>query len=368
MHMKRSLLLSALLGGILSAQAQKPFDFEIRGTLRGLGDDTIHLTRQDGKGGLSRDAIPVKADNFRYTGSASKVDMAYLAMPRNRRMGDISLFIEAGVIGVDADVSDPGRARVGGTRANDDQSRIRGLEQPYYDRIMDLRNELKARTDTASASYREIPRRIDSLQSTVMQVRETWARENPSSFASASCLWVLADRIPFERLDRLYSALSPDVRGTSLMQRLGVKVEGKRRSLAGKPAADFDAPDTSGGRVRLADFKGRYVLLDFWASWCVPCRQENPGLKALYARYKERGLEIIGISVDEDGNRWRKAIREDALPWIHVSDLKRESSLANLYGVQPIPDNFLIDPSGKILAKGLHGRELEEALAQHLGK
>jgi peroxiredoxin len=358
----------AFVAIISTAQAQKPFDFEIRGTLRGLGDDTIQLTLQDGTGGLTRQSIPVRADSFRFAGRASHVDLGYLSMPRNRRMGDISLFIEAGVIRVVSDISDPGRAQVSGTRANEDQSRIRSLEQPYYDRIMNLRNEMKSRTDTGSAAYRDIPRRIDSLQSAVMQVRETWARENPASFASASCLWVLADRIPFERLDRLYSALSPDVRGTSLMQRLGVKVEGKRRSLAGKPAADFDAPDTSGGRVRLADYRGRYVLLDFWASWCVPCRQENPGLKALYARYKERGLEIIGISVDEDGNRWRKAIREDGLPWIHVSDLRRESSLANLYGVQPIPDNFLIDPSGKILAKGLHGRELEEALAVHLGK
>lgn len=366
--MRRTTHVIALIACLSTARAQKPFDFEIRGTLRGLGDDTIQLTLQDGRGGLSRQAIPVRADSFRFTGRASQVDLGYLSMPRNRRIGDISLFIEAGGIRVVSDISDPGRAQVSGTRANEDQSRIRSLEQPYYERIMALRNELKARTDTASSSYRDIPRRIDSLQSAVMQVRETWARENPASFASASCLWVLADRIPFERLDRLYSALSPEVRGTSLMQRLGVKVEGKRRSLAGKPAADFDAPDTSGGRVRLAHFKGRYVLLDFWASWCVPCRQENPGLKALYARYKDRGLEIIGISVDEDGNRWRKAIREDALPWIHVSDLKRESSLANLYGVQPIPDNFLIDPSGKILAKGLHGRELEVALAEYLGK
>jgi len=294
--------------------------------------------------------------------------MAYLSLPRNRRMGDISLFIESGIIHVASDVSDPGRARVGGTRANEDQSRLRSLEQPFYDHITALRDEMKARTDTGSAAYRGIPRRIDSLQSAVMQLRESWARDNPASFASASCLWVLADRIPFERLDRLYAALSPDVRATSLMQRLGVKIEGKRRSLAGKPAADFDAPDTSGRRVRLSEFRGRYVLLDFWASWCVPCRQENPGLKALYATYRDKGLEIIGISVDEDGKRWRKAIVEDALPWLHVSDLKVPSSLANLFGVQPIPDNFLIDPKGVIVAKGIHGRELEETLAKYLGK
>ncbi|MBM3442201.1 MAG: AhpC/TSA family protein [Bacteroidetes bacterium] len=366
--MKLFLLSIGLIACLCTASAQQPFNFEIKGAIRGLGDDTLQLSLQDGAGSLQRFAILVKADSFQFRGHASYIDMAYLSMPGKRRMGDVSLFVEPGVIQVSADISDAARVRIGGTRANEEQTRLRSLEQPLYDQIMSLRNELKARADSGTDSYRDLPRRMDSLQASVLQVRETWARENPGSFASASCLWVLADRIPFERLDRLYAALSPEVRGTALMQRLGVKVEGKRRSLVGKPAADFHAPDTSGRDVRLTDFRGRFVLLDFWASWCVPCRQENPGLKALYASYKDKGLEIIGISVDEDGLRWKKAIREDALPWRHVSDLKRESSLANLFGVQPIPDNFLIDPKGVIVAKGVHGRELEETLAKYLGK
>jgi peroxiredoxin len=353
-----------------SGRSQQTFTFEISGRIEGLGDDTLQLTVQADElhPTPTRYAIPVRADSFRFQGRAAKTDLGYLSLPRNRRTGDLSLFIEAGSIRIRGEAAQFARTRIGGTPANEDQTRLRDMEQPLYDEILRLREEMKGGPDTSAANLRRISTRIERLQDSVMRIREAWAAGHPASFASATCLWVLSDRIPFERLDRLFSALSPDVRRMSMMQRLETKIEGKRRSLVGRPAADFDAPDTSGRNVRLADFRGRFVLLDFWASWCVPCRQENPGLKALYATYRDKGLEIIGISVDEDGKRWRKAIVEDALPWLHVSDLKVPSSLANLFGVQPIPDNFLIDPKGVIVAKGIHGRELEETLAKYLGK
>lgn len=366
--MKQILLIAACFNGLISAHTQNSFEFEIRGVIRGLGNDTIYLNLQNGAGGNTRHAIPVRADSFQYHGQSIRVDQGYLAMPRQRRMGDISLFIEKGLIQISADIADPGRARVSGTKANEDQSRLRSLEQPVYDHITALRDELKGMTDNGSDKYKEILSKIEALQTSIIVIREKWAEENPSSFASASCLWVLADRIPFERLDKLFGALSPEVQGTALMQRLSVKIEGKRRSLVGKPAAEFRMENTEGKMIRLADFRGRYVLLDFWASWCVPCRQENPGLKELYARYKTKGFEIIGISVDENGERWKKAIKEDDLPWIHISDLKRESALASLFGVQPIPDNFLINPEGIIVAKGLHGNALANKLADLLSK
>lgn len=366
----RLFLVPLILLFLSSAHSQPGFPFVIAGRIGGLGDDTLHLTVQADElhPTATRYAIPVRADSFHFQGRAAKTDLAYLSLPRNRRAGDLSLFVEAGNIRLRGEAAQIARTRIGGTPANEDHTRLRDREQPLYDEITRLRDEMKGGTDTSADHRRRISARIERLQDSVMHVREAWAAAHPSSFTSATCLWVLSDRIPFERLDRLFGALSPEVRRMSMMQRLETKIEGKRRSLVGRPAADFNAPDTSGHAVRLAGFRGRYVLLDFWASWCVPCRQENPALKALYARYKDKGLEIIGISVDEDGKRWRKAIVEDALPWVHVSDLKRESSLANLFGVQPIPDNFLLDPNGTIIAKGIHGRELEETLARYLGR
>ncbi len=110
------------------------------------------------------------------------------------------------------------------------------------------------------------------------------------------------------------------------------------------------------------------MLLDFWASWCVPCRQDNPYVKAAYEKFKTRNLVIISVSVDEDGNKWKQAIEKDQLPWVHISDLKKDNEVAQLYGVQPIPDNFLISPEGKIIERGLHGENLEKTLSGILNR
>jgi len=120
-------------------------------------------------------------------------------------------------------------------------------------------------------------------------------------------------------------------------------------------------------KFNLSDYRGKYVLLEFWASWCVPCRAENPDLLIAYKKYQEKGFVVVGISLDDKKDRWEKAIEEDKLPWIHVSDLNAfDNKLAKLYGVQPIPDNFLIDPQGKIIARQLRGKEVQERLASEI--
>jgi thiol-disulfide isomerase/thioredoxin len=123
--------------------------------------------------------------------------------------------------------------------------------------------------------------------------------------------------------------------------------------------------------VRLSSFRGKYVLVDFWASWCGPCRQENPNVVKLYNKYKGKGFTILGVSLDKAGDKpaWLAAIKNDGLTWTQVSDLNGWSNLAaRLYGVQSIPQNFLIDPQGKIVAKGLRGDDLDAALEKLLGK
>jgi peroxiredoxin len=136
-------------------------------------------------------------------------------------------------------------------------------------------------------------------------------------------------------------------------------------------APDFEQPDTSGHPVRLSSFRGKYVLLDFWASWCGPCRQENPNIVKVYNEYKNKNFTIIGISLDkrEGAFAWLNAIKSDHLTWTQLSDLKFwNNAVAQLYFVQSIPKNFLIDPTGKIIAQDLRGDDLEDELKKVLGK
>lgn len=136
-----------------------------------------------------------------------------------------------------------------------------------------------------------------------------------------------------------------------------------KKSFAPSKAPEFSQPDAAGNPVSLSSFKGKYVLLDFWASWCGPCRRDNPNVVKAYNEFKDKNFTVFGVSLDQNKDAWQKAIQQDGLAWTQVSDLKFwNNDAAVLYGVQAIPANFLIDPQGNIIAQDLHGDEIAETL------
>ena len=167
----------------------------------------------------------------------------------------------------------------------------------------------------------------------------------------------------------LYELLRPGLKGSTAGLKLAKQLEGMKNVLIGQNVPDFTAPDTTGHPLTLSHFKGSYVLLDFWASWCVPCRQQNPELVKVYHKFGGKKLIIIGVSLDKKRAAWLNAIKADGLTWFQVSDLKYwDSEVAKLYGVQAIPQSFLICPEGKLIAKNLRGDALEAKLANLLIK
>ena len=189
---------------------------------------------------------------------------------------------------------------------------------------------------------------------------------------------ILNSQLDFEYFTKVDAALSDKYPESALVSTLHKFVEGARyqqnqgasanqSTAIGSIAPDIEMPDPDGNTLKLSSFRGKYVLLDFWAAWCGPCRRENPNLVKAYANYQNKGFEIFQVSLDRTHDDWVKAIAADKLDWIHVSDLQYwGSAAAKQYGVQSIPASFLLDPDGKIIAKNLRGPALEAKLMEVL--
>lgn len=163
----------------------------------------------------------------------------------------------------------------------------------------------------------------------------------------------------------VFENLTSGVQQSFFGEKLGELVAFHSKTAVGSMAPDFIQNDMNGNPISLSSLRGKYVLLDFWASWCDPCRKENPNIVNAYKNFKDKGFDILGVSLDKDGAAWAKAIAEDKLAWHHVSDLKFwENEAAALYGVRSIPASFLLDPEGKIIAKDLRGDALEAKLKE----
>jgi peroxiredoxin len=173
----------------------------------------------------------------------------------------------------------------------------------------------------------------------------------------------------YPALNEVASVLDTSLRRSADYTVLAERLAKLERVTEGKPAVDFALADTTGTPLALSSLRGQYVLIDFWASWCGPCRRENPNVVSVYNEYHDQGFEILGVSFDHERNKWLTAIAEDGLTWRHVSDLKGwESEAGQLYAVNSIPHTVLVDPDGKIIAKNLRGEELREKLSAIFNK
>lgn len=201
-------------------------------------------------------------------------------------------------------------------------------------------------------------------------LKDVYVRQNPGSYLSLEALRELAGKdIDVTKIEPIFRGLSPGLRKSKAGMDFAKLLYDDGPTAIGAIAPDFTENDVDDHPVKLSDFKGKYVLLDFWASWCGPCRAENPNVVKAFNKYKDKNFTVLGVSLDQPGKKdaWLAAIKKDGLPWTQVSDLKFwNNAVAKLYGITAIPQNFLIDPRGRIVGKNLRGEALEKKLEEVL--
>ena len=231
----------------------------------------------------------------------------------------------------------------------------------------DFRNAKVTGSVEESLSYK-LSKEIDTLpRKERLKKEQQFVKQHPTSIHSAYILSVYSSTWGKEKTKELYDNLSIELKQTDFGKKTANYIKLNKNPKIGESYVDFEMQDANGGLRRLSDFEGKLVLLEFWGSGCLPCRKENPTLVKTYKKYQPKGFEIFAVSQDTKRESWLKAIKDDQLPWIQVSDLKGHNNTASLiYGISYIPDNFLIDQNGIIIERNLRGDKLKEKLNELL--
>ncbi|MFT2007597.1 redoxin domain-containing protein [Pontibacter sp. 13R65] len=338
--------------------------YVIKGKLQNASEGNIYLFELGETQFVARDTSAIAQDgSFQFEGSVAEPSFYRVGLDQQN---GLMLVLENKDIKVEADASNLA------TTAKVEGSEDSKLLQEWFQ----LNEELKEKEAALTPRFNEAMASGD--EGAVLAVREEYLgyrkklrnfiAENPGSLASV--FGILSFVNPIEEfafadsMVTLYSEQLPESKYTAMLNK---QLEGLRSTAVGAMAPDFALTTPDGGSIALSSLRGKYVLIDFWASWCGPCRQENPNVVRMYNQYKDKGFEIFGVSLDQSRDKWLAAIEKDKLTWPQVSDLKGwESSAAQLYKVTAIPQTVLIDKEGKIIAKGLRGPDLEAKLASLL--
>jgi peroxiredoxin len=361
---KYIIFLSAILG-VAQAQKTKTSGFRIEGHISGLRDKSRVTLTDANKPTDTLARGSVKEGVFVLAGQVNEPNLYVLNFAGSEKK--MTLFIGNETVTLNGNIDNLAAIQVKGSPSETDFIFFGKMFNPYFAQLNQLSQQANApefasKRDSIGEAYQTVVVAIQAKVDSFIQAKQ-------SSYVSPFLLVVvnqLSDDVYL--LERRYKLLAPEVQKSMYGIYISEQINNGKLGAVGSEALDFTQTDTAGRPFSLSSFKGKYVLIDFWASWCKPCRMENPNVVAAYERFKAKNFTVLGVSLDRSRDAWIQAIHDDKLYWSQVSDLKFwNNSIAVQYRIQSIPQNFLIDPNGKIIGKNLRGVELDSKLCALLG-
>jgi peroxiredoxin len=379
--MKKLLVLIIALSVLISCNKAGENEFVVTGTIKGIADGkSVILEVQDETGQLKPiDTVKVEKGKFTFKGNAKEPDMHLISIETVQ--GKIPFILENGDIEMIINKDSINITKVTGTYNNEELNSYKDKGAAIQKKMMKFQKdntaimqEAQQKQDTVAMN--KLRKEYSKFQEEFATQSENYVNTHPKAFISALIIEGMFNQMTpdIAKITKYYNGLDKSVKDTKHGKKIKKNLDALSKPVAtvapieiGTIAPDFSAPNPDGKVVSLRESKGKVTIIDFWASWCKPCRQENPNMVALYKEFHPKGLNIISISLDEKAEEWKKAIAADKLTWTNISNLKDfEDPIAVQYAIKLIPSTVIIDASGKVIAKDLRGAELKAKIASLL--